>query len=202
MERHPKLRAAFLEGTAGWLPWWLWRLDDQWEKFGPAASGACRCCRANTSSGSATSRSMLTGAGDPRGQRHGRRVLRRVKRLPASGRSLPEGAAAFFGMALTDEQRKKILWDNCARLYAIPTPAARLLARSRRYPQPSNREAGPRFAVPPSRCPISVDRRPTKGGMAVRKYWHAGETGMRNAMRIRGLRRSDRSSSPRRLRRA
>jgi hypothetical protein len=29
-------------------------------------------------------------------------------------------------MALTDEQRKKILWDNCARLYAIPTPAAPL----------------------------------------------------------------------------
>ena len=29
MERHPKLRAAFLEGTAGWLYWWLWRLDDQ-----------------------------------------------------------------------------------------------------------------------------------------------------------------------------
>jgi hypothetical protein len=35
LERHPKLRAAFLEGTAGWLYWWLWRLDDQWEKFGP-----------------------------------------------------------------------------------------------------------------------------------------------------------------------
>src|SRR5258708_12757244 len=35
LERHPKLRAAFLEGTAGWLTWWLWRLDDQWEKFGP-----------------------------------------------------------------------------------------------------------------------------------------------------------------------
>jgi hypothetical protein len=32
---HAKLRAAFLEGTAGWLYWWLWRLDDQWEKFGP-----------------------------------------------------------------------------------------------------------------------------------------------------------------------
>jgi uncharacterized protein len=35
LERHPELRAAFLEGTAGWLYWWLWRLDDQWEKFGP-----------------------------------------------------------------------------------------------------------------------------------------------------------------------
>jgi len=35
LERHPKLCCAFLEGTAGWLYWWLWRLDDQWEKFGP-----------------------------------------------------------------------------------------------------------------------------------------------------------------------
>src|SRR5439155_342028 len=35
LERHPRLRCAFLEGTAGWLYWWLWRLDDQWEKFGP-----------------------------------------------------------------------------------------------------------------------------------------------------------------------
>src|SRR5215471_13079047 len=35
LERHPGLRCAFLEGTAGWLYWWLWRLDDQWEKFGP-----------------------------------------------------------------------------------------------------------------------------------------------------------------------
>src|SRR3989442_7805616 len=35
LERHPRLRCAFLEGTAGWLYWWLWRLDEQWEKFGP-----------------------------------------------------------------------------------------------------------------------------------------------------------------------
>jgi hypothetical protein len=34
LDRHPKLRCAFLEGTAGCLYWWLWRLDDQWEKFG------------------------------------------------------------------------------------------------------------------------------------------------------------------------
>ena len=26
---------GLLEGPAGWLYWWLWRLDDQWEKFGP-----------------------------------------------------------------------------------------------------------------------------------------------------------------------
>ena len=37
LERHPHLRCAFLEGTCGWLPWWLWRLDELWEKFGPGS---------------------------------------------------------------------------------------------------------------------------------------------------------------------
>src|SRR2546428_170528 len=39
LERHPGLRCAFLEGTCGWLPWWLWRLDEAWEKFGPGSEG-------------------------------------------------------------------------------------------------------------------------------------------------------------------
>ncbi len=34
LERHPSLRVAFLEGNCGWLPWWLHRLDDQWQKYG------------------------------------------------------------------------------------------------------------------------------------------------------------------------
>lgn len=33
LERHPKLICGFLEGGCAWLPWWLWRLDDTWEKF-------------------------------------------------------------------------------------------------------------------------------------------------------------------------
>src|SRR5258705_13069747 len=36
-DRRPLLRCAFLEGTCGWLPWWLWRLDEAWEKFGPGS---------------------------------------------------------------------------------------------------------------------------------------------------------------------
>lgn len=28
LERHPKLRVCFLEAGCGWLPYWLWRLDD------------------------------------------------------------------------------------------------------------------------------------------------------------------------------
>ena len=33
-QRFPRLRAAFLEGNCSWLPWLLYRLDEQWEGFG------------------------------------------------------------------------------------------------------------------------------------------------------------------------
>jgi len=32
LERHPGLRMAFLEAGCGWLPYWLWRMDEHWEK--------------------------------------------------------------------------------------------------------------------------------------------------------------------------
>ncbi|NEQ97074.1 MAG: amidohydrolase [Cyanothece sp. SIO2G6] len=33
LERHPKLRVAFLESGCGWLPYWLWRLDEEYENL-------------------------------------------------------------------------------------------------------------------------------------------------------------------------
>ncbi|WP_437564586.1 amidohydrolase family protein [Sorangium sp. So ce542] len=30
LERHPALRCAFLEAGCGWVPYWLWRLDDEY----------------------------------------------------------------------------------------------------------------------------------------------------------------------------
>jgi hypothetical protein len=32
----------------------------------------------------------------------------------------------FFGLPFSHDIRRKILWDNCARLYSIGTPAAAL----------------------------------------------------------------------------
>lgn len=34
LERHPNLRVAFLEAGCGWVPYWLWRLDEEYEKLG------------------------------------------------------------------------------------------------------------------------------------------------------------------------
>ncbi|MGJ5672247.1 MAG: amidohydrolase family protein [Nostochopsis sp.] len=33
LERHPNLRVAFLESGCGWLPYWLWRLDEEYKNL-------------------------------------------------------------------------------------------------------------------------------------------------------------------------
>jgi len=33
LERHPKLRFGFLEAGCGWLPYWLWRLDEEYKQL-------------------------------------------------------------------------------------------------------------------------------------------------------------------------
>lgn len=35
LERHPKLKYGILEAGCGWLPYWLWRLDERWENVAP-----------------------------------------------------------------------------------------------------------------------------------------------------------------------
>jgi predicted TIM-barrel fold metal-dependent hydrolase len=127
LERHPKLRAAFLEGTAGWLHWWLWRLDDQWEKFGPG------CERQLTMAPSEYFRRQCYIALDVDEEpavvvvnQMGPDYFVVSSDYPHSDGAFPEAIEQFLGLKLNDEQRRKILWDNCARLYAIPTPAASL----------------------------------------------------------------------------
>src|SRR5262250_3136576 len=45
---------------------------------------------------------------------------------PHSDGAFPEAMQQFFGLSFSDEVRRKILWDNCARLYDIDTPAGPL----------------------------------------------------------------------------
>ena len=41
-DRHPKLRAAFLEGNCGWVPFWLDRLDEHYEILGSGVPGKAK----------------------------------------------------------------------------------------------------------------------------------------------------------------
>jgi hypothetical protein len=42
---------------------------------------------------------------------------------PRSDGAFPEAMQQFLTLPLSDDARRKILWENCARLYAIETPA-------------------------------------------------------------------------------
>ena len=133
LERHPKLRCAFLEGTAGWLYWWLWRLDDQWEKFGPG------CEHQITMLPSEYFKRQCYIALDvdeepavESSTRWERNISSCRRDYPHSDGAFPEAIEQFLGLPLDDEQRRKILWDNCARLYEIARPAAPL---TREQPQ-------------------------------------------------------------------
>ena len=127
LERHPGLCCAFLEGTAGWLYWWLWRLDDQWEKFGPG------CERQLTLPPSEYFKRQCYLALDADEEP----AVDVVKKLgadyfvvstdyPHPDGAFPEAIKEFLALSLNDAARRKILWDNCARLYDIPKPAAPL----------------------------------------------------------------------------
>jgi hypothetical protein len=41
-ERFPRLRIAFLECGAGWVPYWMERMDEEWEKRGKVEAPRCR----------------------------------------------------------------------------------------------------------------------------------------------------------------
>jgi uncharacterized protein len=50
LERHPKMKVAFLEANCSWLPWLLWRLDEGYEREGDIFMQDIKCRPANISS--------------------------------------------------------------------------------------------------------------------------------------------------------
>jgi uncharacterized protein len=120
LERHPKLRCAFLEGNAGWLDWWLWRLDEHWEKFGPG------CEQQLSMLPSDYFRRQCYVALDV-DERPAVDVIERIgpeyfvisTDYPHSDGAFPDALRQFFDLPLSSDARRKILWENCARLYQI-----------------------------------------------------------------------------------
>jgi predicted TIM-barrel fold metal-dependent hydrolase len=123
LERHPRLRCAFLEGTCGWLPWWLWRLDEAWEKFGPGSEVQIsklpseyffRQCYVATDADEKVLRQVVEAVGDDN--------IVVSTDYPHSDGLFPHAISEFVGLeGVSDKTKSRILWDNCARLYNLDT---------------------------------------------------------------------------------
>ncbi len=121
LERHPGLRCAFLEGTCGWLPWWLWRLDEAWEKFGPGSEVPLsktpseyfhRQCFVATDADEMVLKQVIEVIGDE--------SIVVSTDYPHSDGLFPQAIEEFVGLpGVSEASKRKILWDNCARLYNI-----------------------------------------------------------------------------------
>jgi uncharacterized protein len=127
LERHPRLRCALLEGTCGWLPWWLWRLDEAWEKFGPGSEVQISKlpseyffaqCYVATDADERVLRQVVEAVGDDN--------IVVSTDYPHSDGLFPDAMNEFVALeGVSDKTKSKILWDNCARLYGLSEPAGR-----------------------------------------------------------------------------
>ena len=121
MERFPRLQFAFLEGQCSWLPFWLNRMDDHYEwrsgcgemqhlTIKPSEYFQRQGYAAVEVDEEFVSHVVET-VGDDR--------LVTTSDYPHGDAKYPEGMNQFMKLPLSDSSKKKILWDNPARLYGL-----------------------------------------------------------------------------------
>ena len=119
LERHPKLRVAFLESGGGWLPYMLWRLDEQYEqqtfeaphlKMKPSDYFK-RQCWISVESDEPNIKAVAEAVGEDR--------LVISSDFPHADHE-PGGLKRFADRGdLSDSLKRKTLWDNTMRFYGL-----------------------------------------------------------------------------------
>ncbi len=120
-ERFPGLKAAFLEGSCSWVPWWLWTLDERVEKFGDderfhlsmrPSEYFRRNCWVSVDPDEDVVRHAIPSMGDDN--------IVISTDWPHDDSAYPRAVETFLGLeGVSETTKKKILWDNCARLYGL-----------------------------------------------------------------------------------
>lgn len=121
LARHPGLRVAFLEANCSWLPWLLWRTDEGYEREGDIfmtdlemkpSEYFRRQCWVSVEPDEAPAKYTIEELGSDQ--------LVFSTDYPHGDSKYPHAVEAFFELDLSDDAKRKILWDNCARFYAVP----------------------------------------------------------------------------------
>ena len=118
LERFPNLRVAFLEGNGSWLPFWLWRLDEHWELSGQYETPEVtlkpseyfyRQCFVSLECDETPGKQAIEVCGDD--------CFVFSTDFPHVDAKFPRATELFLELPISSESKRKILWDNCARLY-------------------------------------------------------------------------------------
>jgi predicted TIM-barrel fold metal-dependent hydrolase len=124
-ERHPKLRCAYLEAGCGWLPSWLHRIDEHLEMGGAefpeltmkASDYFKRNCWITTECDDKYVADVIRWMGDDR--------ILFESDFPHPDSKFPHTSDHFLGLKpdlISDESKRKILWDNPIDFYRFPEP--------------------------------------------------------------------------------
>ena len=121
LERFPKLRLALLEGNCSWLPWLLWRLEEQWEMYREGEKVGLslkpteyflRQCYASLEPGEGPAKYVVDAVGDDN--------LVISTDYPHPDSAYPYAMDHFMELKeISEVSKRKVLWDNCVRLYDL-----------------------------------------------------------------------------------
>jgi predicted TIM-barrel fold metal-dependent hydrolase len=120
LARHPKMKVAFLEANCSWLPWLLWRLDEGYEREGDIFMADLkmapseyfkRQCFISIEPDEGPARYTIA--------EFGCEQLVFSTDYPHGDSKYPNAVKSFLDLPLADEDKRKILWDNCARFYGL-----------------------------------------------------------------------------------
>jgi predicted TIM-barrel fold metal-dependent hydrolase len=121
LSRFPGLRMAFLEGNCAWVPWWLWALDERWEAWGDRelfrqdakpSELFLRQCFVSAEPEEKLAKHFVTELGDDN--------LVLSTDWPHDDSRFPHAIDGFLSdIPIPDDSKRKVLWDNCARLYKL-----------------------------------------------------------------------------------
>jgi predicted TIM-barrel fold metal-dependent hydrolase len=115
LERHPRLKVAFLECCSGWVPCWLSRMDSEVKRQGGLKLKPSEYFKGQCWVGAEAEKEIpmvIHYIGD-------NNIVFSTD-YPHATSDYPRATEEFFRIeGLTDENKRKILWDNCARLYGL-----------------------------------------------------------------------------------
>lgn len=120
LARHPNLRVAFLEANCSWLPWLLWRLDEGWEREADVWAPEMTM----KPSDYFKRQVFVSVEPDEVGVKYvidyiGTDRLVFSTDYPHGDSKYPHAVENFLELKISDADKRKILWDNCAEFYKV-----------------------------------------------------------------------------------